>query len=195
MSVSNIYKLLDKLDEILIKSPGLPGTPIIFANYDRTAEMIDKIRASVPGEVQDAHSILKRADDIQLDAQRKANQVLADAKRQADLMLSESELLNAVQSEADRIRQQVITDCEQIKRKAIEDAESLRAKAIKEALSVKEGADRYAEVVLANLDKDLTELHGIVKNGQKHLAKMRSESSSYTQPQTPSKMPVSHQKK
>ena len=198
MSVSNIYKLLDKLDEFLIRSLPVPMTPWIFVHFDKVTDSIDKIRASIPGEVQEAHGILKRADDIQLEAQRRANQILADAKHQADMLLSESELLNAVQAEADRIRQQVITDCEQIKKQAIEEAEAIKQQALKDVFNVKEGADRYAESVLANLDRDLGELHSIVKNGQKHLAKMRADSNAglaaQFQNQQTGKIPVSHQK-
>lgn len=176
MTVSNIYKLLDKLEMMILKGVPIPVTPWVIVHHEKLIDVLDKVRASIPGEVQEAHGVLKRADDVQMDAQRKANQIIADAQHHAEMMLSESELLSAVQSEADRIRQQVIADCEAMKRQAIEEAEMIKSMALNESVAVKDGADRYAEAVLSNLDRDLAELHGIVRNGQKHLAKMKAES-------------------
>lgn len=176
MTVSNIYKLLDKLEMMILKGVPIPVTPWVIVHHEKLIDVLDKVRASIPGEVQEAHGVLKRADDVQMDAQRKANQIIADAQHHAEMMLSESELLSAVQSEADRIRQQVIADCEAMKRQAIDEAEMIKSMALNESVAVKDGADRYAEAVLSNLDRDLAELHGIVRNGQKHLAKMKAES-------------------
>ncbi|OGI20210.1 MAG: hypothetical protein A2255_10550 [Candidatus Melainabacteria bacterium RIFOXYA2_FULL_32_9] len=92
------------------------------------------------------------------------------------MLLCESELLKAVHAEAERIRQQVINDCELMKKQAQEDVEIIRANAVNEAITIREGADKYAETVLSSLDKDLTELHGIVRNGQKHLSKIKADS-------------------
>lgn len=176
MTVSNIYKLLDKMEMMILKGMPIPFTPLVIVHHEKIIDTLDKIRASIPGEIQEAHGIIKKRDDIHLEAQKKANQILAEAKHQAELLLSESELLRAVQSEADRIRQQVISDCEIMKRQALEETEMIKTGTINEAISIREGADKYAEAVLSNLDKDLTELHGIVRNGQKHLAKVKAES-------------------
>jgi len=176
MTVSNIYTLLDKLEMKILKGAPIPLTPWIFVNHEVIIDLLDKIRASIPGEIHEAHNILKKREEIKEEAQRVANQIILDAKRQSESMLSESELLRAVQSEADRIRKQVISDCELLKKQTIDEAEMIRTTAINEAISIREGSDKYAENVLANLDRDLTELHEVVRNGQKHLAKVKAES-------------------
>ena len=176
MTVSTIYKLLDKLEIMIEKGLPIPPTPWVIVDRNKIFDVLDRIITSIPAEIQEAHGIIKNRDEIQLDAQRKANQILADAKHQAESLLSESELLKAVQSEAERIRQQVISDCEIMKKQAYEEAESTKSSAINESISIREGADRYAEAVLSNLDQDLTELHNIVRNGQKQLAKIKAES-------------------
>ena len=176
MTASNLYKLLDKLELIVLKGIPVSITPmVIIQNHEKLIDMLDKIRASVPGEIQEANNIIKKRDDLQLDAQKKANQLLTDAKQQADLLLSESELLKAVQSEAERIRQIVISECEILKKQTDEEVESLRTNSINEAIAIREGANKYAETILSGLDRDLAELHEIVRNGQKHLAKAKSE--------------------
>jgi len=176
MTVSNIYKLLDKFEMMILKGMPIPVTPWVIVHHEKLIDVLDKIRTSLPGDIQEAHNILKRSDDIQMEAQRKANQILMEAKQQAESLLSESELLRAVQSEAERIRKQVITDCEIVKKQVNEEVENIRNSAVEESIAVREGADRYAETVLGSLDKDLAELHSIVRNGQKHLAKIKTES-------------------
>jgi len=182
-SVSNIYKLLDKLEMTILKGIPLPLTPLIFVNNEKVIDTVDRIRASIPAEIQEAHNVIKKRDEIIIDAQKKSSMMIEDTKRQASILLSESELLKAVQAEAERIRQQVISDCEQIKKQAESEAEILKNSAINEAMAIRSGADRYAEDVLSSLDRDLGELHSIVRNGQKHLAKVKSDSLSQLSPQ------------
>lgn len=176
MTVNNVYKIIDKIEMLVIKGYPIPLTPWYVVPHEKIIDLLDKVRTSLPSEISEAANILKRRDEIQLDSQRRANQMLSDAKSQAELLLSESELLKAVQEEADRIRQQVIAEAEYIKKQAREEAESIRSQAINEAIATREGADQYAVKVLNSLDSDLTDLHTIVRNGQKHLAKLKAES-------------------
>lgn len=176
MTVNNVYKVLDKIEMLVIKGYPIPLTPWYVVPHEKIIDLLDKARTSLPSEITEATNILKRRDEIQLESQRRANQMLSDAKSQAESLLSESELLKAVQEEADRIRQQVIAEAEYIKKQAREEAEAIRSQAINEALATREGADMYAVKVLNSLDADLTDLHTIVRNGQKHLAKLKAES-------------------
>lgn len=163
---------------MVLKGVPIPITPWVIVHHDRLIDVLDKIRASIPGEIQEANNIIKRRDDIQLDAQKKANQVLVEAKQQAEMLLSDSELLRAVHAEAERIRQQVINDCELLKKQSQEEADNLISTTITESIAIREGADKYAETILTGLDRDLTELHDIVRNGQRYLSKIKSESTS-----------------
>ena len=176
MTVNNVYKLLDKIEMLVIKGYPVPLTPWYIVPHEKIIDMLDKVRTTLPSEIAEATNIIKRRDEIQLESQRRANQMLSEAKSQAELLLSESELLKAVQEEADRIRQHVIAEAEYIKKQAREEAETIRTQAINEALATREGADQYAERVLCSLDSDLTDLHTIVRNGQKHLAKLKADS-------------------
>lgn len=176
MTVNNVYKILDKIEMLVIKGYPIPLTPWYIVPHEKIIDMLDKVRTSLPSEIAEATNILKRRDEIQLESQRRANQMLSEAKSQAELLLSESELLKAVQEEAERIRQQVIAEAEYIKKQAREEAEAIRTQAINEAMATREGADQYAERVLCSLDSDLTDLHTIVRNGQKHLAKLKADS-------------------
>jgi hypothetical protein len=176
MTVNNVYRLLDTIETLVIKGYPIPLTPWYIVPHEKIIDMLDNIRTSLPSELAEANNIIKRRDEIQLESQRRAKDMLGEAKSQAEMLLSESELLKAVQIEADRIRQQVLAESEYMRKQAREEAEMIRTQAINEAVAIKEGADHYAEKVLCGLEGDLTNLQTIVRNGQKHLAKMKAES-------------------
>ncbi len=176
MSVNSIYKLLDKLEMMILKGAPIPFSPFVMVNHEKIIDILDKVRASIPGEIQEAHSILRKSEEIQIESQRRAEMFLKEAKNEAERILSESELLKAVQSEADRVREEVIAEAESIRAKAQNEAEQVKNSVLAEAVKIREGADVYAERVLSTLDNNLAEMHSIVKNGQQHLERTKAES-------------------
>ncbi|EKE04252.1 MAG: hypothetical protein ACD_20C00093G0002 [uncultured bacterium] len=183
MAIGSIYKLLDKLEMMVLKGIPIPFTPFVIVNHEKIIDVLDKIRACIPSEIQEAHSIIKRSEDIQMEAQRRAENILIEAKEKAERILSESELLKAVHSEADRVRGEVISEAEALRKRSIEEAEAIRAKSLAESAAIRDGSDRYAESILSNLDANVSEMHSIIKNAQNHLSRTKIESMDYTNPQ------------
>lgn len=178
MQQSGIYELLKLLEIVLEKSfPILPNY-LVAVKVKEIESLIDRIYASLPSEVQESRAFLRRREELQMEAQQKAEKIIFDAQNEANRLLSESDVLRAVQKEAEKIKEQVIADCEEIKRKALDDAENVRIQAADEAIRIREGAEVYAEQVLTNLERDLTQLQQVVKNGQVYIEKLRTESSS-----------------
>lgn len=175
MTQLRIKELLGKANFLLDKGLHImPGFVII-----RNAEMeatLDRIDASIPEDIKEAEMILKRRDEIHLEAQNRAERIINDAQNEAARVLSESELLRAVQQEATKIREQVISDCEDIKAQAIKESENTKMLAAQEAMKIREGAENYAEQILNNLDTDLNQLQQIVRNGQMYLEKQKTDS-------------------
>lgn len=174
MTQLRIKELLGKANFLLDKGLHImPGFVII-----RNAEMeatLDRIDASIPEDIKEAEIILKRRDEIHLEAQNRAERIINDAQNEAARILSESELLRAVQQEAAKIREQVISDCEEIKDQAIKESENTKMLAMQEATKIREGAENYAEQILNNLDTDLNQLQQIVRNGQMYLEKQKAD--------------------
>lgn len=176
MQQNGVYDLLRMLEISL--EEGFPIVPRKFTVV-KTKEietLIDRIYASLPVEVQEARAFLRRKDEYQLEAQQKAEKIISDAQAEADRKLSEADFIKALEREGIRIRTQVQQECEEIKRKAMEEAENIRAQATEDAMRTKEGAELYAEQVLTNLEKNLTQQQQIVKNGQVYMEKLRSDS-------------------
>lgn len=142
--------------------------------------LIDRIYASLPVEVQEARALLRRREELQMEAQQKAEKVIADAQMEADRKLSEADFIKAVEREGIRIRNQVQEECEELKRKAMEEADNIRSQAADDAIKTKEGAELYAEQVLTNIEQDLSKLQQVVKNGQIYMEQLRSGSGSGT---------------
>lgn len=176
MQQNGVYDLL-KMLEISLEE-GFPIVPRKFTVV-KTKEietLIDRIYASLPVEVQEARAFLRRRDELQAEAQQKAEKIIKDAQTEADRKLSEADFIKALEREGIRIRTQVQQECEEIKRKAMEEAENIRLQATEDAMRTKEGAELYAEQVLTNLEKNLTQQQQIVKNGQVYMEKLRSDS-------------------
>lgn|SRR5574344_682140 len=174
MSNFRLSELLGRANLILDKGLHIiPGFVIIKSSHMES--VLDRIDASIPEDVKEAELVLRRRDEIQIEAQHRADRIIQDAQNEANRVLSESELLKAVQSEADKVREQVINDCNDIKNKAMLDAENLRVQAHEEAMKIREGAQEYAEQMLNKLDDNLNQIHQIVRNGQVYLEKQRTE--------------------
>lgn len=173
---NGIYDLLRALEEALDKGFPLLSNYLVVVKRDVVESLLDRIYASLPTEVQDARSLLRRRDEIQHEAQQRAEKIINDAQNEASRILSESDLLLAVQKEADKIKEQVISDCEEIKRKAIDDAEAIRRQATDDSIRIQDGASVYAEQILTNIEQNLNQLQQVVKSGQVQLERTRSES-------------------
>lgn len=177
MAIGSIYKLLDKLEMMVLKGIPIPFTPFVIVNHEKIIDVLDKIRACIPNEIQEAHGIIKRSEDIQMEAQRRAENILIEAKEKAERILSESELLKAVHAEADRVRGEVIAEAEAIRKRSMEEAEAIRSKSVAESTAIREGSDRYAEQILSNLDKHIGDMHAIIRNAQTHLSRTKVDTS------------------
>lgn len=174
--------MIERMEDFILTGMGIPFTPFTIVNGEKLVPLLDRIRENLPAEVQQAQRVLDRRDEIVIEAQAKANQILQDAKKQSEFMLSESELLRAVHEEANRIRQQITMELEAMRKKTFEEAEAARAQAYEEALSVRGGADQYAEAILGSLDKSLVEFQMVVRNGQRHLKKVRMDAAQQMPP-------------
>ena len=161
-----VYDLLKRLELCLEK--GFPILPnyLVAVKVKDIEPLIDTIYATLPQEIQEARALLRRREELQMEAQQKAEKIISDAQAEADRKLSEADFIKALEKEGIRIRTQVQQECEEIKRKAMEEAENIRAQATEDAMRTKEGAELYAEQVLTNLEKNLTQQQQIVKNGQ-----------------------------
>ena len=184
MSKLRTEACIARVNEIIEKAWSFAGWCII--REDAIVAQIDRIQGSLPQDINDASNILRRKEDIIEHARYEAERIKNDAINEKNRILSESELLRAVQEEAAIVREKLITECEEIKNKAYSDAENIKMQASEEARRMREGAERYAEEVLANLEANLTQHQTIVQNGQRYMEQRKMEiQRNYGYEQTP----------
>ena len=106
MTQLRIKELLGRANLILDKGfHFLPG--FVMVKSSEMEALLDRIDASIPEDIKEAESILRRREEIQIEAQQRAERIIMDARNEAEKILSESELLNQVQREAEKIKDPV----------------------------------------------------------------------------------------
>ncbi len=170
MTELRVSHLIDEADEMLDNKFHV-GSYCLFMNTDDIQDILSKIRAILPEEIKTAEMILKRRDDIYMEAQSRADRIISEAQNTAANILSESELIRAVREKAAKIQEQVKENCEEMKNKATEEAEQVRRIAYQEALQTREGAQAYADDVLSNVEQYIDQIHSKVRTAQEYLAR------------------------
>lgn len=173
MPQNGVYDLLKMLEIAL--DEGYSVLKYTVVNKREIEDLIDRIYATLPVEVQEARVFLKKKEELEKEAQQKAHRIIQEAQVEADRKLSESDQLKAIEREGIRITNEVREDCERIKHISRQDAENIRLQATEEALKLREGAEIYAEQVLTSLENNLTQLQQVVKNGQIYMEQLKSD--------------------
>ena len=175
MTELRVSHLIEEANEMLDNKFHV-GNYCLFVNTDDIQDILSKISAILPEEIKTAEMILKRRDDIYMEAQSRADRIISEAQNTAAKILSESEVVRLAREQATQIHEQLRVHCEEMKNNAIAEVEELRKTAYKEAMQTREGAQAYAEKVLNDLERDIEQIHRIVRNGQDYLVQQKEKS-------------------
>ena len=137
----DIQHLLDRLEALLSDSRRIGGKLIVDAQ--RSWDLIDQMRISVPEEVKQAQRVNQERDRIIAQAKEEASRIIELAREDA----------------------QELTGDHPISQQAEELAGTIEARARREAESIRRDADNYVMDVLTQLDADLTRTLNVVRNG------------------------------
>ena len=89
-----VEECIDRLNELVEHAHTFFG--FAFVKQESLFERIDRIRGSLPEDVNEAARILRRRQDIIDNANYEAERIKNDALNEKNRILSESELLRAV---------------------------------------------------------------------------------------------------
>jgi vacuolar-type H+-ATPase subunit H len=147
----DILHLVDRLEELFNNSRAIPLTHNVIVDEDKFLDIIDQMRISVPEEVKKAQEVFTKKDRVMAQAQEEANRTLQLARDKADELVDRETLVSDAKRRAEQILEQARV----------------------EADNIKEGADRYAQESLQNLEHAMEQLLTQVRNGilvleQKH---------------------------
>jgi vacuolar-type H+-ATPase subunit H len=158
----DIQHLLDRLEALLSDSRRLGGKLIVDAQ--RSWDLIDQMRISIPEEVKRAQRINQERDRIMAQAKEESSRIIELARKEA----------------AELTQEHVIAQ------QAQELAESIAARARRDAEAVQREADEYVLDVLQQLEADLGRTLTVVRNGVEKVQRdLKSRRSEQTEEQPP----------
>ncbi len=171
---------LDRLEELLLKSPRVPLTGKAMVAEDDVIECLDVIRARMPATIDAAQSIINQQDLILTTAEQQAQQQIMAAQQQAFQIANELGIIDRAKAEAAQIHQSVMAECaaareqirqesEQARRQQLQEIDNIRQQALAEAQAIRRGADDYADQVLHAIDTQLGEIQAKIRRGRQHL--------------------------
>ena len=140
----DIQHLLDRLETLLSDSRRIGGKLIVDAQ--RSWDLIDQMRISVPEEVKQAQRVNQERDRIIAQAKEEAGRIV-DLARQEAVQLTGEHL---------------------IAQQAQELAATIEARARRDARNVQQEADEYVMEVLTQLDADLVQGRDQTYNSRVH---------------------------
>lgn len=143
----SVYRVIDKLESTIKSGAWLPfGGRIV--NHDRMLDLVEKLRASLPEEVNRAKAVTREKDRLLLEAKTQAQAIVDEASSTKSQLLNDSDVAREAQTHA----------------------QSLIAQAEEQAREIRRGADEYADQVLSALDGSLGTALAAVQKGRQTLA-------------------------
>ncbi len=137
----DIQHLLDRLEVLLSDSRRIGGKLIVDAQ--RSYELIDQMRITIPDEVKRAQRVNQERDRIIAQAKEEAGRVIELARQEVAKLTEEHPVVQQSQ----------------------ELATTIEARARREADNIQTEADGYVLEVLGQLEADLTRTLTVVHNG------------------------------
>ena len=102
MPQNGVYDLLKMLEIAL--DEGYSVLKYTIVNKREIEDLIDRIYATLPPEVQEARVLLRDKERLINEARQKATRIVQEAQNEADRKLSESDQIKAIEREGIRIK-------------------------------------------------------------------------------------------
>jgi cell division septum initiation protein DivIVA len=145
MTRMHLLLLIDRLEEIVAKSPRFAGRSLV--STDEILELVDKIRATLPEEIQQAETLMTQRDEYLKEVQAEAEKIKSNAKLYVDQAISQDIIVERAQEEADR---------------RIREAEEA-------ASQIETESHQYAHRILEQLEETLDKTLRVVRKGKEEL--------------------------
>lgn len=133
----DVVELLAELEEVVEKGIEIPFIKKTFLDKDKLLDIINDISLAIPEEIRNAKSVTADRERILAEAQRQADSKIKEAEHRAISLIDEHE----------------------ITRKANEAAEEIIEKAKKESMEIRLASRKYADDLLARVERDINEVN------------------------------------
>jgi hypothetical protein len=127
----------------------------VVVDRRRLLDLVDQMRAALPGEIKQASDILSRRDEVLQHADEEAQIKLRRAQAQIDDLLSNDAIVREAQARAEMLVREAEARCDRMLLDGENQARSRLAEAEKLSGEQMDEADRYATEMLRRLDDQL----------------------------------------
>lgn len=158
----------------------MPLSGRTLVDEDRLLDQLDLIRLNLPPAFHEAAQIVQQRDAVLAEAQRYAQELIEVSEQQATQRLDElgivrqaeqmaQQIKAQAQQDCDALRSQVIIEIDQMRLQAQRDWETLQQQALAEQAAIQSEADAYADDMLTQLERQLSEMLRVVQIGKQQL--------------------------
>ncbi|MEA5022471.1 hypothetical protein DesLBE_4809 [Desulfitobacterium sp. LBE] len=117
---NDVMALLDELEEIVDRGTKIPMTGKVLVDDNVVFDLLDRIRAALPEELQNAKWVLSERQKIMDEAHTEAERLLERGKTYIEKMAEESEVVKQAQGYAEDIARQAQAYAKEVKLGAIQ---------------------------------------------------------------------------
>ncbi len=165
----DFVKELDRLENFITDGVRVPLTELVVIDEILILDRIDSIKSKIPQELAIAVNIIQRKKEILQKAEEYAKNLLDSTNKQAERIIQRSALIRQAELEATKIKIEAERECQQMRQEAQKEIQEWQEVAIADYENIQNGADEYARGVLGNLEGQLSQMLGIIRNGYEQL--------------------------
>jgi cell division septum initiation protein DivIVA len=166
-----IFSIINRMKQELEESPrskfGGPSKRVV--EVDRLLDLLEDLKVVIPEDIRRATGIISEADNTIQDAKETAEEIIEQAHQESETILAQA------QSEADSIRANAQSEfenrvCEsEVYKEAYDRASNVALEAEENATAIYNGARKYADDILVDLQRYLAEYHQMIDNNRREL--------------------------
>ena len=120
-----LTNLVDELEDLVETASQIPLTGKVMVDRQEFMEILNDIKAQMPGEISQAQKIYQDKDNIINGAHDEADKILSAARSHAEKVIDENELVIQAKDKAEQILTQANKESNEIRERGRDYADSL----------------------------------------------------------------------
>ncbi len=137
----DIFARLEMLEDLVARARKLPLSSSVVINEAEFYDMLDDIRATLPGELKTARIITKEKERIIADAEREAQEIVERAQKEADRLVQETSIMEEARLERAHMLDEAQREAKQIVLEAEDYADNIFGELEAQLLDVSQSID------------------------------------------------------
>jgi len=105
---------LDQLEEVLLEGTRVPFSGGRLVNEQDAIELMDAVRESLPGQINQASDLIRQREEYIGQARRQAEEIVANAQREREQLIHAASVRQEAERQVAELREQARVQCEQL---------------------------------------------------------------------------------